>query len=75
MPIWVEVEAHGRLSSQSVESRSHFPGDNVDQMIAGIYTYERAGVETIILALNSGDVPLVTELLEGIARRVMLQCS
>jgi alkanesulfonate monooxygenase SsuD/methylene tetrahydromethanopterin reductase-like flavin-dependent oxidoreductase (luciferase family) len=74
MSIRVEVEAHGRPSSQRAESRSRLPGDNVDQMLACIRAYQSAGVEHIILALNSGDIPKITELMEGIARRVIPQC-
>jgi probable F420-dependent oxidoreductase len=74
MSIRVEVEAHGRPSSQRAESRSRLPGDDVDQMVAGIRAYQRAGVAHIVLALNSGDIPKITELMEAIARQVMPQC-
>ena len=73
MSLRVEVEAHGRPSSQRAQSRARLPGDNVDQMIAEIGAYQRAGVEHLVLALNSGDIPRLTELMERIARQVMPQ--
>jgi alkanesulfonate monooxygenase SsuD/methylene tetrahydromethanopterin reductase-like flavin-dependent oxidoreductase (luciferase family) len=73
MSIRVEVEAHGRASSQRAQSRSRLPGDDVDQMIAGISAYQRAGVEHAVLAFNTGDIPTITELMQDIAARVMPQ--
>jgi probable F420-dependent oxidoreductase len=73
MSVRVEVEAHGRPSSHRTQSRTRFPGDDVDRMIAGIRAYQEAGVEHIVLALNSGDVPRITELMESIAQKVMPQ--
>jgi alkanesulfonate monooxygenase SsuD/methylene tetrahydromethanopterin reductase-like flavin-dependent oxidoreductase (luciferase family) len=73
MSIRVEVEAHGRASSQRAHSRSRLPGDNMDQMIDGIRAYQAVGVEHIVLALNTGDVPRIRALMEDIARKVMPQ--
>lgn len=73
MSIRVEVEAHGGASSQRAESRSRLPGDNVDRMSAGISAYQAVGVEHVVLALNSGDIPRLTALMENIARKVMPQ--
>jgi hypothetical protein len=73
MSIRVEVEAHGRASSQRAQNRSRLLGDNVDQMIAGISAYQHAGVEHVILAFNTGDISRITELMEDIAKRVMPQ--
>jgi hypothetical protein len=42
-------------------------------MIAGISAYQRAGVEHLLLALNSGDMPRIKELMEVIARKVIPQ--
>ena len=67
----VEVEAHGAPSSDRGAARARISGDNVDQMIAGIAAYQTAGVEHIVLALNTGEVPRITELMETIARRVI----
>jgi alkanesulfonate monooxygenase SsuD/methylene tetrahydromethanopterin reductase-like flavin-dependent oxidoreductase (luciferase family) len=71
MSIRVEVEAHGRPSSQRAESRTRLPGDDVQQMISGISAYQKAGVDHIVLALNSGDIPRITALMRDIAERVM----
>jgi hypothetical protein len=74
MSVRVEVEAHGRPSSQRAQNRSRLPGGNVDEMIAGIKAYQKAGVEHIVLALNTGNVARITVLMEDIARDVMPQC-
>jgi probable F420-dependent oxidoreductase len=73
MSIRVEVEAHGRASSQRAQHRTRLLGDNVNQMIAGIGAYQRAGVEHVVLALNSGDIPRITELMADISKRVIPQ--
>ena len=67
----VEVEVHGKPSSDRTASRSTIPGDNPDMMTAGIKSYEEAGVEHIILALNSGDVDTLKRLMETIAAKVI----
>ena len=67
----VEVEVHGGPSSSRAQNRSRLPGDNRDQMIAGIRDYQAAGVDHIVLALNSGDVPRLKELMESIAQQVL----
>ena len=67
----VEVEAHGAPSSDRAASRARISGSNVDQMIAGIAAYQTAGVEHIVLALNTGEVARITELMETIAQRVI----
>jgi aspartate/glutamate racemase len=71
MSIRVEVEAHGRASSQRAQNRSRLPGDNADQMIATIRAYQQAGVEHIVLALNTGEIPRIRALMEDIAQEVM----
>ena len=73
MSVRVEVEAHGRASSHRAESRTRLPGDNVDQMIAGISAFRSAGVDHVVLALNSGDVPRLRGLMEDIAQKVIPQ--
>jgi probable F420-dependent oxidoreductase len=73
MSIRVEVEAHGRASSQRAQNRSRLPGDNVEQMIAGISAYQRAGVEHVVLALNTGDIQRIRGLMEDISQKVMPQ--
>jgi hypothetical protein len=47
-------------------------GDDAEQMSAG-RAYENAGVEHVVLALNSGDVNRITEVMEIIARDVIPQ--
>jgi hypothetical protein len=67
----VEVEIGGGPSSARASGRSRVPGDDVDQIAGAIAAYQSAGVEHVVLALNSGDVPRITTLMETIARRVM----
>jgi hypothetical protein len=43
-------------------------------MIAGIQAYQRAGVEHIVLALNSGETARIRALMADIAEKVMPQC-
>jgi hypothetical protein len=42
-------------------------------MIAGIRAYQSAGVDHVVLALNTGDVARIRTLMEDIARQVMPQ--
>ncbi len=67
----VEVEVGGKASSQRAAARARLPGDNADQMIAGIRAYQRVGVDHIVLALNSGDITSITTLMADIAQRVV----
>jgi len=71
MSIRVEVEVGGKASSARAANRARLPGDHPDQMIAGIQGYQRAGVEHIVLALNSGDMARITGLMVDIAEKVM----
>jgi len=73
MSMRVEVEVHGKPSSQRAQGRSRLPGNDIEEMIAGIRAYESAGVQHIVLALNSGDVPKLTAWMENIAKQVMPQ--
>lgn len=73
MSMRVEVEVHGKPSSHRAQGRSRLPGNDIEEMIAGIRAYENAGVQHIVLALNSGDIPKLTALMEDIAKRVMPQ--
>ena len=72
MSVRVEVEVTPGPSSTRAASRAHFPGDP-DHMIAAIRAYQDAGVEHVVLALNSADVPRITSLMQTIARRVIPQ--
>ena len=67
----VEVEVHGGPSSQRVASRSRLPGDDPGAMRAGIDAYLDAGVEHMVLALNSGDIPSLRRLMSVIADEVL----
>ena len=67
----VEVEVHGKPSSERASSRSTLPGDPPDMVKAGIRSYEEAGVKHIVLALNSGDVDALKRLMETIASEVI----
>jgi probable F420-dependent oxidoreductase len=69
----IEVEAHGGPSSDRAASRSRISGSDPDQMIAGIAAYQNAGVEHIVLALNTGDTSRIRELMGDIAQRVIPQ--
>ncbi len=67
----VEIEVHGGPSSAMAATRTRISGDDVGQMIASIEAYRSVGVEHIVLALNSGDVPRITAAMERIARDVI----
>jgi alkanesulfonate monooxygenase SsuD/methylene tetrahydromethanopterin reductase-like flavin-dependent oxidoreductase (luciferase family) len=74
MSIRVEVEVGGRASSPRAASRARLVGEDVQAMIAGIRAYQRAGVEHIVLALNSGELARITSLMVAIAEKVMPEC-
>ena len=67
----IEVEVHGEPSSQRAASRSRLPGDDPGAMRAGIEAYREAGVEHMLLALNSGDIPALRRLMSIIADEVL----
>ena len=69
----VEVEAHGRPSSQRAEDRARLPGDDPAGMAAGINAYREAGVEHLVLALNTGDAARLQHLMRLIASEVLPQ--
>ena len=71
MSMRIEVEVHGGPSSTRATSRASMPGDDPDQMIAGLEAYQSAGVEHAVLALNSGDIPAIKTLMERIAQDVI----
>src|SRR6266852_4464356 len=74
MSIRVEVEVGGRASSPRASSRARLVGDDLEQMIAGIQAYQRAGVEHIVLALNSGELARITAFMVDIAEKVLPEC-
>ena len=67
----VEIEVHGGPSSQRAASRSRLPGDDPGAIRAGIEAYREAGVEHVVLALNSGDTMALRRLMELIADEVL----
>ena len=69
--IRVEVEVHGRPSSDRAASRTTLPGEDPAMMVAAIKAYQDAGVDHTVLALNSGDVPALQRLMETIASEVL----
>ncbi len=71
MSLRLEVEVHGGPSSARAAGRARIPGDNPGQMIAAIEAYQTAGMDHVVLALNSGDIPAITTLMETIARDVI----
>lgn len=73
MSVRVEVEAHGGPSSDRAQNRARLPGHDAGLIADGIRAYQDAGVEHIVLALNTGDVARITELMQLIAREVIPQ--
>ncbi|PYM45181.1 MAG: hypothetical protein DME16_18390 [Candidatus Rokuibacteriota bacterium] len=68
------MEVGGRASSPRAASRARLGGEDVQEMIAGIRAYQGAGVEDIVLALNSGELSRITSLMVDIAEKVMPEC-
>ncbi len=73
MSVRVEVEAHGAPSSQRAADRARLPGNDAAGMTAGISAYRDAGAEHIALALNTGDVSRIRELMHVLAEDVIPQ--
>ncbi len=73
MSVRVEVEAHGGPSSERAADRSRLPGHDPAGMVAGIAAYRDAGAEHVALALNTGDVERIGELMQAIAEDVIPQ--
>lgn len=67
----LEVEVHGRPSSSRAAGRARLSGDDPGEMAASIAAYQTAGVEHVVLALNTGDVAAITTLMERVAREVI----
>jgi alkanesulfonate monooxygenase SsuD/methylene tetrahydromethanopterin reductase-like flavin-dependent oxidoreductase (luciferase family) len=73
MSMRVEVEVGGQASGRRAASRARLRGADAGAMLGGIRFYQRAGVDHIVLALNSGDMASITALMADIAHRVMPQ--
>jgi len=71
MSLRLEVEVHGRPSSDRAAGHTRLYGDDPDQMAASIAAYQTAGVDHVVLALNSGDIPALNKLMRSIAREVI----
>ena len=71
--IRVEVEVHGGPSSDRAANRSRLPGNDPAGMAAAIEAYGNAGVEHVILALNSGDVDSLIRVMETVGTEVIPQ--
>ena len=69
----VEVEVSGDTSSPRPAALARIPGDDPGQMIASLQAYQTVGVEHVVLAPNSGNVPAIRSLMETIARDVIPQ--
>lgn len=73
MSIRLEVEVHGGPSSSRAADRSRLPGHDPGAMTGALAAYQTAGMDHVVLALNSGDVPALTTIMERIARDVLPQ--
>ena len=73
MSVRVEVEAHGGPSSDRAADRTRLPGDDPAGMVAGIAAFQDAGVQHLVLALNTGDVARLRDLMRLIADDVIPQ--
>ena len=71
MSMRVEVEVHGSPSSARTAGRARLSGRDTGQMVAAIEAYQSAGVDHLVLALNSGDVPALRSVMETIAGEVL----
>ena len=63
----VEVQAHGQPSSARAAQRATLTGDSSDRMVNDIAEYQSAGVEHIVLAINSGNIVRIRELMHTIS--------
>ena len=63
----VEVEATRGPSSDRAASRARIPGHDLEQTALSIAAYRDAGVEHLVLALNTGDVDRIRSLMESLA--------
>lgn len=74
MSMRVNIEVHPRPSSSpQATDLTSLPGDDPGRMATTIEAFQTAGVEHMVFALNSGDVPAITSLMERIARDVIPQ--
>ena len=69
----VEVEATAGPSSDRAALRARIPGGDLEQAALSIAAYREAGVEHLVLALNTGDVARIRSLMEELAGQVLPQ--
>ena len=69
----VEVEATPGPSSDRAANRARIPGHDLEQTALSIAAYRDAGVEHLVLALNTGDLDRIRLLMETIAAEVIPQ--
>ena len=68
----VEVVAPGVPGNPRTAARGGgISGDSPGGMVAGIRAYQDAGVDHVVLALGTGDVGVITQMMETIARNVI----
>ncbi len=74
--IWsarVEVEATSGPSSDRAANRARIPGGDLEQTALSIAAYREAGVEHLVLALNTDDVGRIRSLMEELAEHAIPQ--
>ena len=69
----VEVEATAGPSSARAADRARIPGGDPEQTAMSIAAYREAGVEHLVLALNTGDADRIRELMESLAAQTLPQ--
>ncbi len=69
----VEVEATPGPSNQRAADRARIPGHDLEQAALTIAAYRDAGVEHLVLALNTGDATRIRELMETLAAEIIPQ--
>ena len=74
--IWsarIEVEATSGPSSDRAANRARIPGGDLEQTALSIAAYREAGVEHLVLAINTGDVGRIRSLMEELAEHAIPQ--
>ncbi len=69
----VEVEASPGPSSDRAANRARIPGGDPEQTAHTIAAYRAAGVEHLVLALNTGDVARIRSLMEELSAQALPQ--
>ena len=69
----VEVEAANGPSSDRAASRARIPGNDPEQTALSVAAYRDAGVEHLVLALNTGNPDRIHELMTNLATQTIPQ--